>query len=194
MKRLGTYAIVALVAMGLGFFLSSKIKDDREPEVVIKRDTVTVTVVDSIPFKLTDTVRIKSEPVVITIPKIIHDTTVIKTVVETKRYAGIDTLTNGVIDWEIYADSLYARSFKLTTEKEYITETITKILPPKSRLYLSTGIDANFKTKKPQAAEIGIMYNRRQRWGAGLIVRQDFTKQIGSDYNTTLGIRVQIGI
>jgi hypothetical protein len=194
MKRIGTYAIIALVAIALGAFLAFKIRDKREPEIIIKRDTITIVEIDSTPIIIIDTVKIKSKPVVIKVPEIYRDTVVVRDSIETTMYTGIDSLSNGIVDWTIYADNLQARQFKLTTEKEYVTETITKILPPKSRLYLSTGLDANLKTKIPQAAELGLMYNRRQKWGAGAVIRHDFSGSYEPNAGSTFGLRVFIGI
>lgn len=193
------YVLIALIAFALGALASSKWFDNREPEIVVRRDTITIIEKDTTGLQIATKDKVEVEPVAITLPAgITTPEGVVLTEpveVETKKYTGKEVLENGTIEFEIYADKLLAYDFKLTTEKEYIRETITKILPAKSRLYMFGGVEGGlFNNGIPQAAEVGLMYNRRQQWGIGLSIRQDFTGLLPQNKATTLGIRVYIGL
>jgi len=197
-KSIGKYVLVALIALAVGAFLSSKYLDNREPSITVETvtDTIIKTVVKETPIKFVDTVYVKSKPITINVP----DNTTLEPTdsisVETKQYVGKEVLENGTIDYEIYADSIYATKFKLTTKDTVINTvtTITKVLPPKSRLYISGGLDIGIVTPTPQAASIGLMYNSRQKWGIGVEVKQDFSGLLPPTNSTTVGVRVYIGL
>lgn len=199
MKSIGKYLLIILIAFAVGFIASNKYYDDSliSQTVVTKRDTIVKVIVDSVPFKVIDTVRVKGETVVINVPSSnpMGGEPVFKEV-ETTKYTGKEELSNGTIDYEIYADSLYATSFKLTTKETTInnTTTITNTVPTKSRLFLMGGTDLNWENQQPQAAEIGLMYNRRQKWGVGLGVRHDLSGLLPANNRTTIGVKVYIGL
>lgn len=192
MKKFGTYAVIALIIFVLGAISGSQWFAP-DPEIKVERDTVTITKVDSVPFKLIDTVTVKSKPVVINIPVVSTDTVYVDSV-KTTKYTGSDTLSNGTIDWTIYADKLYATEFKLKTEDKVITETITKTLPSRSRLFVMGGIDMDWTTKLPQGVELGLMYNRRQKWGIGVAIRHDVSGILPPNMATTAGLRLYVGL
>lgn len=201
MKQIGTYLIIALIALAVGAFISSKWFDNREPEIITKTKTeiVVKTKIDSIRIKFLEKElekeknNIKVETVILDLPDKKPMGEPVTRQVETQRYTGSDSLSNGTIDYTIYADSLRAVKFKLTTKDSIITKTIetTKILPAKSRLYLSGGLDVH---PTPTAVSIGLMYNRRQKWGVGVEMRQDFSRLLPVENQTTFGVRVFIGL
>jgi len=45
----------------------------------------------------------------------------------------------------------------------------------------------------PQAANVGLMYNIKQKWGVGVEVRQDFSGLLPTQNTTTLGVKVYVG-
>lgn len=197
MKRLGTYVIIALIALAVGAIASSKLfKPEPEIVTVTKTDTIINTQIKESPIKFVDRWH-KAEPIIINVP----DGTTIEPTdsisVATTKYVGKEVLDNGTIDYEIYADSLRATKFTLTTNDTVINTvtTITKTLPSKSRLFITGGVEgALFNKGLPQAASLGLMYNRRQKWGVGVEVRQDFTGLLPPEKATTVGVRVYIGL
>lgn len=193
MKRIVTYVVIALIAFAVGAFASSKWFTP-EPRVITKTETVVqvVTKINSVPYAVIDTVRVKSKPVVITIPS--SPTSVRE--VETTKYTGQEVLNNGTIDYTIYADSLRATAFKLTTRDSIVTHTIenTVILPPISRLYLSGGVNSSTSGFNVNSASAGLMYNRRQKWGVGISVTKDLSGLLPSNQQTSIGARVYIGL
>jgi hypothetical protein len=196
MKGIGKYVVVALIVLVVGAFLSSKFFDNREPEIKIERDTISVPEIDSTRVKFLEEelkkAKAKKEKVTIKVPVPVvqHDTvyTDSSTVVTTK-YTGSEVLNNGTINYEIYADSLHAYNFTLETENQIIKETITKTLPPKSALFLGGGVNINDGI---QSAEIGLMYNRRQKWQVGVVVNQDLSGLLSSGKQTSVGVRAYI--
>ena len=199
MKRIGVYVVIALIAFAVGAFASSKWFTP-EPKVITKTKTVieVVTKVDSVPFKVIDTMFVKSEPVVIRIPSnvpIYLDTISFRDV-STTKYTGQEVMNNGTIDYTIWADSLRATSFNLTTRDSIVTTTIdnTVILPQISRLYLSGGINSTTSGFNVNSASAGLMYNRRQKWGVGLEVTQDLSGLLPTNQQTSIGARVYIGL
>lgn len=195
MKKFGIYAVVALIIFVLGAISGSQWFAP-DPEIKVERDTVTITKVDSVPFKLIDPVKTKPQPVTISVPKNVISTTIAMDTVEvrTNKYQGKEELSNGTIDWTIYADKLYATEFKLKTEDKVITETITKTLPSRSRLFVMGGIDMDWTTKLPQGVELGLMYNRRQKWGIGVAIRHDVSGMLPPNMSTTAGLRLYVGL
>lgn len=208
MGSLGKYVVVALIAFALGAFASSKIFDNREPviTVVTETDTTVTEHVDTTGVVAIDSTEVEVEPVTIYKP-IVGEPVVIANpndnevddpapTIETKKYTGTEELDNGTIDYEIYADSLYAVKFDLTTKDTVVTNTttITKTLPPLSRLYFSGGMESSSNGFSPQAASVGLMYTRRQKWGVGLEVRHDFSGLVPPNAATTVGVRVLIGL
>jgi len=192
---------IPLLLIAVGVVISiwfSKPSGVVSSEIITKRDTIYVYVTDSVPYAIIDTVRVKSEPVVIRIPSntpIYLDTISFRDV-PTTRYTGQEVLSNGTIDYTIYADSLQATAFKLTTKDKTITNTITEkiTLPPISRLYLSGGLNSTVNDININSASIGLMYNRRQKWGVGLELTQDLTGLLPASQQTSIGSRVYIGL
>ncbi len=195
-----------LIALALGAVLSAAITCSRneEPSVTVvtktKTDTIIKEVIDSTRIKFLEEelakANVTAQPVIINVP----DGTTIKPTdsiaIETTKYVGKEVLDNGTIDYEIYADSLRATRFKLTTEDKVITNTvtntITKVLPPKSKLFITGGFDG--KNFSPQAVSLGLMYNIKQKWGIGVEARQDFSGLLPPNDRTTLGVKVYIGL
>lgn len=190
-KSIKTYVIIALIALAVGAFTSSRIFDNREPEIKVEVDTIRIPQVDSTRIKFLEeelaSLRADTAKVVIKVPVIeenpVGEPEIVDSVeVATTKYTGTQELTNGTIGYEIYADSLHAFNFTLETEKEIINTTITKTLPPKSALFVGGGV--NFDG----SGELGLMYNRRQKWQVGVVVNQDFALGRG----TSLGVRAYI--
>jgi hypothetical protein len=198
MKKIITYVVIALIAFAIGAFASSKWFKPK-PEVITK-ETVVVKVetrVDSIPYTVIDTSKVKIKTVIVNVPsENPMGSEPVYREVKTIKYKGKEELNNGTIDYEIYADNLLGTKFKLTTKESTTTKTIETetILPAKSRIYISGGLDANYQTKYPTAASVGFMYNRRQKWGVGLDLRQDFSGLIPKEQSTTVGLKVYIGL
>jgi hypothetical protein len=198
MKTLGKYVVVALIAFAIGAFATSKWLDSREVDLVVDYDTVYIDKIDSTGFTPVEQSKVNVAPVVMTLPEgfttptgeVLTDSIP----VETNKYTGTQVLENGTIDYEIYADRLLAYDFKLTTEDKVVTRTITKTLPSKSRLYFGGGLDFDWVTKRPQGGELGLMYNRRQKWQVGVAVRQDFSGLLPSNMSTTFGVKFYIGL
>lgn len=196
MNNLGKYVMVALAALVVGAFLSSKWFDKREPEVKVERDTIIVRTQDSTKVKYLEEelkkAKASKEKVTIRVPVTIVEKDTVYTdssTVVTTKYTGTEKLNNGVIKYEIYADSLHAYNFTLETEKEYIKETITKTLPPKSALFIGGGVNYNSGI---QSAEIGLMYNRRQKYQVGVVVSQDLSGLLPNNQRTSVGLRAYI--
>lgn len=193
-----------LIALAVGAILTASVVtcNREEPSVttvtVTETDTIYKTVIKESPIKYVDRWH-KPEPVIINVP----DGTTIEptdsTSVETTKYIGKEVLENGTIDYEIYADSLYATKFKLETKETIVTNntttTVTKVLPPKNKLFLTGGLEgAVFNNFVPQAANAGLMYNIKQKWGVGVEVRQDFSGLLPPQNATTIGVKVYIGL
>lgn len=186
-----------LIAIAVGAILTAAVtcSQNEEPSVTVvtETDTIIKTVIKESPIKYVDRF-IKSKPITITVP---DGTTLEPTdsvTVNTTKYVGTEDLDNGTIEYEIYADSLYATKFRLTTKETIVnnTTTITKVLPPKSRLFISGGYDGvNFQ---PQAANVGLMYNIKQKWGIGVEARHDFSGLLPPQNRTTLGVKIYIGL
>jgi len=190
MNRILSYVVVALIALAVGAFASSKYFDNREPEVVIEYDTIVETVVDSVGFTVYDTIASPPEKVTIYIPVETPTGEVIdSTEVETQKYTGVEELENGTIRWTAYADKLFATEFELETEKETIVKTVTVTLPPKSALFAGGGLNYN---QGISSAEVGLMYNRRQKWQAGIVVNHDLTGLLPKGAQTSIGVRAYI--
>lgn len=196
MNRIGTYVVIALIAFALGAFASSKFWPGSEPGVTVKYDTIVRTRVDSVPFNLLDSAKVKIQPVTIVVPNNVISTTVLVDSVEvrTNKYEGTEELSNGTIDWTVYADKLYATEFKLTTKDTTIIKHVTETLPARSRLYFMGGLDMDWVTKAPAGAELGLMYNRRQKWGVGVSIRQDLSGLLPSNLATTAGFKIYVGL
>ena len=191
--------ILLAISIAIGFYFGDRVARNSYPTTTteIVTDTVYVTIKDStgikpIPVEVVD----NATPVVISIPDVTTPDPTDTVEVETTKYEGQEVLENGTIDYEIYATDLVATNFKLTTEKEIVTNTITNtvVLPARSRLYAMGGTDLNFITKLPTAVEVGLMYVRRNKWGVGLTVRQDFSGLLPPEYTTSLGVKVLIGL
>ena len=188
------------VGVILTAFVAYNLKGDRDNDIIsekVRTVIKVVTKIDSVPYAVIDTVKVKGETVIINVPaENPMGTEPVFREVETTKYTGREELSNGTIDYEIYADSLRATAFKLTTKDSIITKTIkiTERLPPISRLYASGGLESSINRFSPQAASIGLMYNRRQKWGAGVELRHDFSGLIPKEQATTIGMRVFIGL
>lgn len=198
MKKPLIYIVIALIAFVIGALVCSKYMDNRKPEIKIERDTVRVKEVDSTKIKFLEQELSKAkaikEKVEIKVPfqVVKKDTVYVDTVkVNTNKYVGTEELENGKVHYEIYADSLHAYSFKLETEKEIIKERIEITLPPKSALFIGGGVDYG---EGVQSAELGLMYNRRQKWQVGISINQDFTANLPQNMRTTVGIKAYIKI
>jgi len=195
MKTWQRYGLVALIAFVVGAlaFQPSKQKPEVKIETVTKIDTVTVVKRDSVPFiPVIKDKTVTKEDVTITVPT---EQEPDGTQVKTKLYKGTKVFDDvkAKLEYEIFADSLHATSFNLEVEeqtviKEVVT-TIEKTLPPKSALFIGGGVDFG---EGIQAAEIGLMYNRRQKWQAGIVVNQDLTGNLPQNMRTTVGGRVYI--
>ena len=190
-----------MIAVAVGVFLTAAVTCNRNQKVEetteIVRDTVVKTIVKETPIRYVDTVYVKSKPITITVPNNATLEPNDSTTVNTTKYTGTESLDNGTIGYEIYADSLHALNFTLTTKDTVITNTITNTitLPTKSRLFITGGIEgAASNPIIPQAGSVGLMYNRRQKWGAGIEVRQDFSGLLPTANATTVGIKVYIGL
>ena len=195
MNTLGKYIVVALIGILVGAIASSKLfKPKPVIETVVVVDTIVKTVVDSIPFTIIDTIKVKSKPVVITIPS--DNPSVPPVLKETTKYTGKEELSNGTIDYEIYADSLYATKFKLTVEEKTIYKNITNTvtLPTKSRLYLGGGVDMDMVNNIPQEASVGLMYNRRQKWAISATINTDLTGLLPPENATSFGVKLWFGL
>lgn len=188
MKRIGTYVVVALIALAVGVYATSRHYENREPEVVIQHDTVPKIEVDSVPFKVYDTIKSPPEVVYLDVPDTnpMGESTGDTIQVETKKYTGVENLSNGTIYWTAYADNLFGTEFKLETEKEYITTTITKTLPPSPAFFAGGGFNYNGGLS---VVEVGIMYNHKQKWQAGVVVNHDLTGLLPSNARTSVGLR-----
>ena len=200
MKQIYKYLIAMAVGAILTAFVTYGLGGDRDNDLISEKVTTVIKVVtkiDSVPYAVIDTVKVKGETVIINVPaENPMGTEPIFREVETTKYSGREELSNGTIDYEIYADSLRATAFKLTTKDSIITKTIktTERLPPISRLYASGGLESSINRFSPQAASIGLMYNRRQKWGVGVELRHDFSGLIPQEQATTFGMRVFIGL
>jgi hypothetical protein len=191
--------ILLAISIAIGFYFGDRVARNNFPTTSTETvtDTVFVTIKDStgitpIPVEVVD----NATPVVIDIPDVTTPDPTDTVEVATTKYEGQESLENGTIDYEIYADNLVAFDFKLTTEKEIVTNTITNtvVLPPRSRLYAVVGTDLNFVTKLPTAAEAGLMYIRRNKWGVGVAIRHDFSGLLPPQEATTIGVKVLIGL
>lgn len=193
MQRIGTYILVALIALAIGAFASSKWFTTK-PEVVIKTeyDTIIEEKVDSTKIKYLEELlaekSLKVETVTVKIPVPVTEEESDSTFVTTKRYKGVANLDNGTIKYEIYADSLHGVKFTLATQDTVIntTKTITKLLPSKSALFIGGGVDYNGSIS---SVEAGLMYNRKQKWQAGIVVNHDLTGLLPSQARTSVGVR-----
>lgn len=194
-----------LIAVAVGALLTAAVTCSREEPSIT---TVTVTEVDTTVTEVVDSTRIKfleeelrkakvrKEQVVISVPDVTTIQPTDSVDVKTNKYVGTEELENGIVDYEIYADNLVATKFQLTTKDTVITNntttTITKVLPPKSKLFITGGYDG--KNFTPQAVSLGLMYNIKQKWGVGVEVRQDFSGLLPPSDRTTLGVKVQIAL
>ena len=191
-------AVGAILTAFVTYTLEGNLKRDNDlisekVRTVIK----VVTKIDSVPYAVIDTVKVKGETVIINVPvENPMGTEPVYREVETTKYTGREELSNGTIDYEIYTDSLRATAFKLTTKDSIITNTIerTERLPPISRLYASGGLESSISGFSPQAASIGLMYNRRQKWGVGVEIRHDFSGLLPVSNQNTAGIKIFIGL
>lgn len=197
MKGIWKYLLTLALGFGLGVFVSTY----NMPEPSVTTETVTDTIylpkVDSTGIKPIPKVVVENaKPVVITIPNVETTIPTDSVIVATSLYVGEEVLDNGTIGYEIYADNLVATNFTLTTNEKIITNTttITKILPPRSMLFLSGGTDLGLSTFAPQAVAVGIMYNHRQKWGAGAEIRQDISGVLPINQATTVGLRFYYGL
>lgn len=196
MKSLGKYIIVALIALVVGAIISSKWF---QPDAII--ETVTVVRTDTIIKTVIDTTGIKpinpeiGQPVVIELPDVSTPDPDDTIKVETQKYTGIEVLSNGTITYEIFADSLYAVDFKLSTQDKIITNnittTITKIIPPSSMLFVGGGLDFAF-TGIPVQANVGLMYNRRNKWAASVLLNKDLTGLMPATQTYSVGLKIWI--
>jgi hypothetical protein len=195
-----------LIAMAVGAILTAFVTYTLEGNLKRDNDLISekvrtvikvVTKIDSVPYAVIDTVKVKGETVIINVPvENPMGTEPVYREVETTKYTGREELSNGTIDYEIYTDSLRATAFKLTTKDSIITNTIerTERLPPISRLYASGGLESSISGFSPQAASIGLMYNRRQKWGVGVEIRHDFSGLLPVSNQNTVGVKVLIGL
>lgn len=185
-------------------------------EPVVSTETTSEVVVtenvDSTAVKPIDE-SVTEEPVVITLPKKVKEESVEivvnpndnevddpdpiaqDTTVATTKYTGKEELTNGTIDWEVYADKLYATKFKLTTKDSVVTNTttITKRII-KSKLYAGGGVDMNWDNKRVEGYSVGLMYARKQNYAIAATINHDITGLLPPDKATTVGFRVWIGL
>ena len=191
-------AVGAILTVFVIYKLEGNIKRDNDLVSEKVRTVIKViTKIDSVPYAVIDTVKVKGETVVINVPaENPMGTEPIFREVETTKYTGREELSNGTIEYEIYADSLRATAFKLTTKDSIITNTIeiTERLPPISRLYVSGGLESSTNGFSPQAVSIGLMYNRRQKWGVGVEIRHDFSGLLPVSNQNTAGIKIFIGL
>lgn len=167
-----------------------------------KVDTVVTTVVDESKIKYLEEelkkekARVKKVTIKVPVP-VVDGEEPDSVAIITRQYNGTEELDNGTIGYEIYADSLHAVKFTLETKDTVINTTteITKILPPRNKLFLSMGVEgAVTQPAVPQAASLGLMYNIKQKWAVGVEVRQDFTGLLPSNQATTVGLKVHIGL
>ena len=202
MNSLSKYLIALVIGVILGagaiFYV------DRCPEpvttVVTQTDTIYKTVVDSteIKFLKEELTKAKAnvETVIINVPaENPMGGESVFTEVETQKYTGTEELDNGTIGYEIYADSLYAYKFTLEAKETIInnTTTITK-WDTRSRLYLGGGLDFNVVNKLPEAASVGLMYNRKQRWAVGVAIGNNFSGLLPVENATTVGVKFWWGL
>lgn len=180
------YIIIVIVIFFIGLFSSKVIFDKNvitETITVTKTDTVFKTIVDSTGF---DTIIPKPVYVTINSPDPKKDSIV------TKKYVGTKELENGTIDYEIFADSLYATDFKLTTKEKIITNTITntitKTFPSKSMLFLGGGADVGLGDGLPQEISLGLMYNRRNKWAISATINKDLSNILPDDKSYSVGV------
>lgn len=203
MRTIWKYVIVAALGIILGVASTLSLKKcPKITETVIHETDTTITDnVDSTGVVIVTPENVSVVPVTI---KTIHPHPVTNPTgdvletpvnVDTNKWTGKTELNNGTIDWTIYADSLYGTDFKLTTKDTVIRETttITQQLPTRSRLFLMGGAELGIN-KTLHAASVGLMYNRRQRWGAGVEVRHDLTGVLPPNLRTTVGAKVYIGL
>jgi len=196
MKSLGRYALVALIALAVGAFASSKWFTP-EPEIttvtVIQTDTVYKTIIDT--TGIVPIAPSTGELVTIELPDVSTPEPNDTIKVDTRQYVGTQTLENGTIDYTIFADSLYAVDFKLTTQDKIVTNnittTITKVLPPKSMLFVGGGVDLS-TLGTPMQASLGIMYNRRNKWIGGVSINKDLTGFQPATQTFSVGVRFYI--
>lgn len=203
--------IIAVLAFVVGLIVSYFIFKPGDIEETTTTDTkITVTEKkDSTGLQFIDTTKVSVDPVVIKIPVKkefilsgepedsveLVESQPDSVEVQTSKYQGKEELSNGTIDWTIYADNLYATEFDLTTKDSLIerTTTITRTIQ-RSRLYVGGGVDLNMVNKYPERASIGLMYNRKQKWAIDLTISKDFTGLLPPGADTYMGARLWIGL
>lgn len=210
MKKIYPYLIVLVISAFLGAFGTWRYIDKfYEDKIEIVRDTVIQVRVDSIPFTVLDTVKTKTKPVKIVYRKQSeHDTVPPKPdefiiilpdsipsfetdTIKSTKYYGTETLTNGIIDYEIVADKLIGYKFWLTTKDTTFnnTTTITKMLPPRPSFYLGGG--PNFTMQGSiQSVSLDLLFKPTNKLIIGLESSYDTSGLLPSNNNFTLGAKV----
>lgn len=188
-------AIGFVVGLVVGFLLKGVLFPTPEPQVI--KETVTVVERDTIVMRDTVTPPIP-DPIIVEIPVAQPDGTVVTTPVN--RYKGTQLFpgSGAKLTYEIDATELFRTHFDLLVPKVTETVTITNteriILPAKSRLFFGGGLDFDWETKKPEAVNLGFMYNRRNKWMLGLGLTHDISGELPAMENLNLGARLYLGL
>lgn len=178
-----------------GFFLKGLLFPTPEPEVI--KETVTVIEKDTVLVRDTITPPVP-DPIIVEIPVQDTDGTIVTKPVN--RYRGTQLFPNSgaTLTYEVDAMDLFRTHFELdvpkVTETVTVTETITKILPAKSRLFFGGGVDFDWQTNEPEAVSLGLMYNRRNKWQIGAALNHDISGELPSGQNLNFAVRFYLGL
>ena len=194
MKNWLKYAILGIGCFVIGGLAFNCNPDEPEVkiETITKRDTIVVTKIDSIPFT-----PISKEKTVV-----IRDTVIVEKqpdnsldIIQTKKYSDKKLFEDSgiVLNYEIVADTLYGTKFELeypeTTIVDSTVTTITKILPPKSKLFFGGGLDVGLQGL-PQNVSGGLMYNHKQKWAISAELNKDLTGILPPEKSVSVGAKV----
>tara|TARA_B100001167_G_C16772973_1_gene308684 strand:- start:1713 stop:2306 length:594 start_codon:yes stop_codon:yes gene_type:complete len=177
MQKYYKYIGVFIIGFIVSFILFKSCSEETTNTVTEER-VVIRTVKDSTALKPIDTVFVTQKPVKIVVEKeVVKEVPIYitdSTAITTTKYVGQDTLTNGLVDYEIYADNLYATKFKLTTKDStvYVTEKTTK-KTIKSGLLYGGGIRLSGNGSAFRGANLGLQYNHKQKWAIDLSADYD---------------------
>lgn len=189
MPAIVTRLLILITIFLLGFFFRCSIDADNQEKTITttKIDTIYKTVIDSVPYQEITKNSSTNKAEIKTTPDLKAKTTLNK---------GVKSFENlkATLHYEIYADNLYGTSFKLELEEHTIVKNIenkvyrTENIKPK--IFFGGGLNAS--QQEIQDVEIGMMYNHKQKWIAGIVINQNLNNTSPSVNNTSLGARFYI--
>ena len=196
MKKVIEIAIALGLGLLAGLLIARLLFPCPEP-IPVKKEVVKVVETDTVYIKEFVEVPVPA-PTPVTIPVEQPDGTLVETPVNRYRGQQVFPESGAKLDYEIDASDLFATRFTLDVPKVKetvtITETITKVLPARSRLFAGGGLDFDWETQEPEAVNIGLMYNRRNKWQLGAGINHDISGELPSGENLNFAVRFYIGL